>query len=377
MFATTAALARVPAFPAAFTAILFSILAQAMAGSYMTLNAVERAGMSPLQLSIFLTASAASSILVTALLGRRLDRRAERWPLLLSLAAAVAGYGLIAVVTDPLWLMGIALLLVGPSNAAFTLLFGIAKGFLDRTDTATASSGMAAMRMNSSLAWAVGPALGALAVLVLGFPGVYLGAAACGLLALAIAVAANLAPTTTAAASPAEPGAWRTALPAAAAMTLFHTAMFMGSNAMVIVVGRDLGGAETDVGLLFSLCAAIEVVVMGAFVVRPAKSAGRRLLGVGFAIFAAYFLAPLLIPTLATLYWAQILRAVAIGIISVLGMTYVQEQMPGRPGAASALFANAVNLSFLISGIGTGLWRRPLATGRFSASAPRSLSPAA
>jgi MFS transporter, SET family, sugar efflux transporter len=314
--------------------------------------------MSPLQLTVFLTAGAVSGIAFTSLFGRWLDRHARRWPLTLSLVATVVGTALAAVVIDPIALMLIAFTLTGLSVPAFPLLFGIAKGHLDGADPAVASSGMAALRMLSSLAWAVGPALGALAVAVWHFPGVFVGAAACGLLALAVVIFANLKPVANTA--PVLTAAetidlWRSALPAAVALTLFHTAMYMGSNAMIIVVGGDLGTA-TDVGLVFGLCAAIEVFVMGAFVIWPVKTASRPLIVVGFLLFAAYFVAPLIVPTLATLYWAQILRAVAIGVVSVLGMMYIQEAMPRHPGGAAALFANTTNVSALISGLGTGTW---------------------
>ena len=149
---------------------------------------------------------------------------------------------------------------------------------------------------------------------------------------------------------------WRAVWPAAVALTLFNTAMFMGSNALSIVTIGNLSGSETDVGLLFSLCAAIEVVVMGAFVIWPAHRGDRRVLLVGFVIFAAYFLSIILLPSLATLYWAQILRAVAIGVVNVVGMLHIQERMPRQAGGAAALFGNTVNAALLISGIGTGTW---------------------
>jgi SET family sugar efflux transporter-like MFS transporter len=354
----TLALFRVPAFVAAALGILLTVLAQSMAMTYSTLNAVERVGMGPLQLSVLLTAGAVSGIAFTTLFGRWLDRHARRWPLMLSLIATIAGTALAAVVVDPVGLILISFTLMGLSMPAFPLLFGIAKGHLDGADPAVASAGMAALRMLSSLAWAIGPALGALAVAGWSFPGVFFGAAAMGLLALAVVIVGRLKPVASTAPilTTAETVAlWRSALPAALALTLFHTAMYMGSNAMVIVVAGELG-SETDVGLMFSLCAAIEVFVMGAFVVWPAKHASRALLVIGFILFAAYFAAPMIAPTLATLYWAQILRAIAIGIISVLGMMYVQELMPRHAGRAAALFANTTNVSALISGLGTGTW---------------------
>lgn len=350
-------LLRVPAYVAAATSILAATLAQGMAGTYMILVAVERAGMSPLQLSVFLTAAAASGIVMTALFGRWLDRHPRRWPLLVALISTVLGYGLIAFVTDVVVLIVIAATLLGLAAPAFPLLFGIAKRHLDGQDPRLASSGMAALRMIASLAWAIGPALGALCFALWGYTGVNLGGAGFGLVALIVVLTANLRPL------PAEDveahlpaaGIGR-AMPAAIAMVLFHSAMFLGSTAMVVVVVRDLAGSEIDVGLLFSLCAGLEVVLMSAFVVLPARRASRAAIAVGFGLFAAYFVAPLLWPSLATLYWTQIIRAAAIAILSVLGMMHLQDLMPTRPGAAAALFANATNASFLISGLTAGAW---------------------
>jgi SET family sugar efflux transporter-like MFS transporter len=349
---------RHPAFAVAAFAILLAILAQAMTGSYMALLAVERAHMSPLELSAFLTLSAISGIGVTTLFGHWHDRRPRRWPLLLCFVAGIAGYGLAAVVTTPWMLMLIAFVLFGLANAPYALLFAIAKDDLAGAGARTQSQGMAALRMISSLSWAIGPAIGAGLVGIWSYAGVFFGAAAFSLAALVAVLAGRLQ-----AAAPethdqdAVPATnWLSLWPAVVALTLFSTAMFMGSNALSIATTSILHGTETDVGLLFSLCAALEVVVMGAYVIWPAKRASRVVLILGFLIFAAYFLAPILVPTLATLYWGQVPRAIAIGIFSVIGMLYVQNAMPNRTGTATALYSNTVNAGFLLSGIGTGLW---------------------
>jgi SET family sugar efflux transporter-like MFS transporter len=80
------------------------------------------------------------------------------------------------------------------------------------------------------------------------------------------------------------------------------------------------------------------------------------LLVFGFALFAAYFLMALLWPTLLSLYLGQVPRAAAIGILSVVGMAYVQQLLPGRAGVASALFGNTMSAGALLSGLGTGIF---------------------
>ncbi len=350
------ALFRVQSFTPAIVAILLATLAEAMAGSYMALLAVEKIGMSPLELSAFLTLSAISGIAVTTLFGHMHDKRPVLWPLLLSLVAKTVGYALCAVLTETWMLLMVAFVLFGLSNAWFALLFAMAKNYLDRVGGDTVARGMASLRMTSSLGWAVGPALGAALVAAWSFGGVYLGATLLAALALAVVVVSRLkvAPANVQDRQKITIDVVKAAAPAVIAMTAFHTVMFMGSNAMSIVVVQELG-SETDVGLLFSLCAALEVLVMGLFVVRPMPKASVPLLAFGFALFALYFVMPLVWPTLLSLYLGQIPRAAAIGILSVVGMAYVQELLPGRAGVASALFGNTMSAGFLLSGLGTGI----------------------
>ena len=176
-FRSSLALLKVPSFAPALLAILFATLAEAVAGSYMALLAVEKVGMSPLELSAFLTLSAISGIAVTTLFGHLHDRKPVMWPLLVSLVAKGAGYGFCVVVTDTWALLLVAFVLFGLSSASFALIFAMAKGYLDRVGGETVLRGMASLRMTASLSWAIGPALGAGLVALWSFEGVYAGAA--------------------------------------------------------------------------------------------------------------------------------------------------------------------------------------------------------
>lgn len=347
----------VPSFGPVFFAILLAMLAEAMAGSYIALLAVEEIGMSPLELSSFLTLPAAAGIAITSLLGHVLDRKPVVWPLVVSLFAKSIGFLLCAYLTKTWALVLNAGVLFGLGAASFSILFAVAKGRLDQIGGSTVSRGMAILRLVASLSWTIGPALGAVLVSQKGFPGVFLGAASLAGLSLAIVILTRIRAVERTFEETPKLGLdiLRQAAPAIVALSAFHTAMFMGSNAMSIVVAQDLG-TERDVGLLFSLCAGLEVVVMGAFVAWPGLSKRQGLLLFGFALFAAYFLMALVWPTLPSLYLGQVPRAAGIGIISIVGMAVVQDMLPSRAGTASALFGNTISVGFLLSGLGTGLW---------------------
>lgn len=371
------ALRHIPFFAPAFLAILLAMLAEAMGFSYLALLAVEKVGMAPLELGLFLSLSSVSGILAMTIFGHLHDRRPGTWPLLLSLVAKAAGFGVCALVTETWILFLNAAVLFGIGSASFALLFAMAKSALDGSDPKTVSSGMAALRLGNSLSWAVGPALGAAAVAWWGLDAVYLGAAALAALALAIVLIRRIPVAPAAMRQPITREVLFSTAPVVVALTAFHTAMFTGGTAMSIVVARQLG-SPTDVGLIFSLCAGLEVAVMAIFVLRPATGLDRRLLLLGFAIFAAYHGLLAIWPSLPGFYLGQGLRAVAIAIISVIGMAYLQDLLPGRAGMAAALFGSSASAAGLLSGLGTGLWAQSFGyPSLFSACAVLSLVGAA
>jgi len=69
-----------------------------------------------------------------------------------------------AALTQTWMLIAVGVALFGPSSASFALMFAMAKGYLDRVGGETVSRGMAALRMTSSLSWAIGPAAAGIAV---------------------------------------------------------------------------------------------------------------------------------------------------------------------------------------------------------------------
>lgn len=354
-----ARLLRVPMFlPAAFS-LLLTVLAQAIAGTFMALFAVQQAGLSPIELSVFLTVSALTGVAASTWLGRRFDRHPGARELLVVLVLCSIGFGLLATTTDFLLLVLIAAGPVGIGSAAYALLFALAKRQLDAIGPVVAERGVAALRMTSSLGWAIGPALGGLLVSQAGYNGAFIGGAICTLVALGTVLISGIwrVPANVASIEVVhlEVPHGRAAL-VVASIGLFHMAMFMGSIALAIITVTQLGGNDTDVGLLLSLCAAIEVVVMGAFVAWPTRGSRQRWMLLGYGLFALYFVLLALFPSLAMAYWAQLPRALAIAIVSVVGMIYLQALMPTRVGLAAGLFSSAISVGAVLSGALTGPW---------------------
>lgn len=360
MLRRVAEFASVPYLLPLVVAMLVVGLGDAVTGPYFALFATDRVHLTPFALGTILTARACSGIVISTLMGRWFDRSPGPAPLLLALAMGVAGFLLLTVTRNFMGLLLIACLPLGTATAAFPQLFAIAKMLLDRVDAATAERGIALLRAIWSVAWTAGPAVGALVVTRFDFPGLFVASALLEAAAGAILVTARLprfeAKARVGAESPAPVQSVRSAAPAALSLTLFHMAMFMGSIALPIVVTHDLGGSKGDVGMMFSLCAFLEVFVMTRFVLRPVRPGGRGWIAAGFVAFALYFVLLATLRSVDVMIGAQALRAIAIGLVGCLGIGYVQALLLGRVGTAATLFANTGSAGSLMAGLTAGLW---------------------
>jgi SET family sugar efflux transporter-like MFS transporter len=329
-------------------------------GSYLTLYAVDRAHLSPIGLGIFLSVLAMSGIIIGTRFGRWFDESTSFVPLILALSMMGIGYALLPVANQFYLLLLLGGLPLGTSVAAFPLLFALGKGRLDHVNAETAERGIAVMRAIWSMSWAVGPALGALLVTFLGFVGVFLTTAIFGLVALLVVGSTRIDRRPRGMCKRSKVPGGPATLPqirlAALSLTLFHTAMFMGSIALPIVVTRELNGTNADVGFIFSLCAFLEVLVMLAFVLRPSSPGDSHWIAGGFLAFILYFLVITWASSVPVLMGAQVLRAVGIGLIGYQGISYVQALLPNRLGSAAALFSNTTNTGSMVAGMAAGAW---------------------
>jgi MFS transporter, SET family, sugar efflux transporter len=232
------ALLRTPFFLPITIAVLFIGAADAVGGSYLTLFAVDQGHMNPLELGIFLATLALSGIAVSAAFGRWFDNRPSVVPVFLTLVTTTVGYLFLTATTRFYLLLLIACGPLATSLAAFPQLFALAKGHLDQVGGDTAEGGIAMIRGTWSIAWAIGPALGALIVGQFDFRGVFMTSALCASFAILSLVSVRV-PVANARKLDSR-SKLTTKLSgqiwfAASSLVLFHMAMFMGSIALPIL----------------------------------------------------------------------------------------------------------------------------------------------
>ncbi len=342
-----------PKLPALLVGVLVLGIADSMIGPYLVLFGTDRARLSPVQVGVFMSLIAASGLAVSTWLGRRFDASNGRWPALVAVAAPAAGYLALTTTTSYALLLLIAGTLLGAGMAAFPQLFALARTHLDGPSGGRGRKGTPLLRSVWSLAWAVGPLIGAGVLAWQGYRGLLiLTALAFGLVALPVLL---LGPTPATAPGPAvDRGVrrtGRTVLLAASSFTLFHTAMLAGSVALPLYLTRTLDQSDNVVGLLFSVCALVEIPAALALVVLPERVRRRPVILAGMVVFVAYFLLVAASTTVAQLVGTQVARGVGIAVVGALGITYMQDLLPGATGRATTLFANTLTFGSLVSGV--------------------------
>jgi SET family sugar efflux transporter-like MFS transporter len=292
---------------------------------------------------------AVSGITIGWWLGRLFDRRPARAYAIVVILMGSAGYLLLPRVGSFPVLLLMAATVLGALGAAFPQLFTLARSVLGEGPAGQRSAPL--LRSAWSLAWAVGPLLGALVLSRGGYSWLMWTAAgvffACALTVFLVPRPRAVVVETSA------PGGTPVLL--IVSVILFFTSMFAGSLVLPLFVTRALHQPPASVGVLFSVCAAIEVAATLGLAVLPARVSQRALMLGGFASMVAYNALTGVSSGFAMLVIAQVFRGVGVAVVAGAGIRYFQDLLAPATGRATTLFANAATAGILFSGILSGL----------------------
>jgi MFS transporter, SET family, sugar efflux transporter len=326
---------------------------------YTSLFGATEAHMTPLRLGIFMSATASSSVIVSAYLGRLADRRSDKKRIvLLSIAGSALGYALLCVTRNYILLTVFGCVFLSIGAAVFPQLFTFGKARLHAEGVEHTELPMATLRTTLSCAWVFGPAVGAIVLGALGFNGLFLSAAAAFALAGVIVVFLREPATydsTEATESNLPPQARNAHV--YAAMVSF-TLIGMGSAIAVIMlpvlIVDQLHGTTAHVAQMVGLGAFAEIPMMlmlGGAAKRITKS---NMIAWASLSHIVYFIGIAFAPNLWMLVPLQILNAVVVAVTSCLGMSYFQELMPGALARATTLFFNTMRTGSVMAGVASG-----------------------
>ena len=155
------ALLRLPGFTGLALSVFFLGFGVSLSGPFLALYGVQRIGMTPLLLGVFLTLNAVSAVLLSTRLARWSDRLSNRRPLVLfTLAMAAAGQAGLAAAHSFAAALLVGVLVMGLGAAAFPQLFAYARTQMSTVPGDLAERGQTVLRSMFSLAFVVGPGLG-------------------------------------------------------------------------------------------------------------------------------------------------------------------------------------------------------------------------
>jgi MFS transporter, SET family, sugar efflux transporter len=341
-------------------------LSVSMSYPFLTLFLTDTVHADPVHVTIYLVVGPVAGIVFTQLIARRSDRRPARRRLLIGAGiAGVAAMSLNAFVRDYWLLLGVAVTLTAVAGSMMSQGFAYAQTVLAGSDRAAMTTSM--LRALFSLAWVAGPPIAALIQSTAGFSALYLAAAGTYAVALIVTLAMLPEPADSArslaagpSGTPGTPGTPGTRLVRSdppvrliactiAAFTLLQGAARVGTQMLPLFLRADLHSGVRQAGLMLGLCAGLEIPLMMTFGAVSTRLTSRRLILLGALCSGAY----LLLVSGATHTWmlfaGQIVNATSIAAIQGLGVSYVNDLMPGRPGQASALYGNSFAAGTILS----------------------------
>jgi SET family sugar efflux transporter-like MFS transporter len=323
------------------------------------LNDAVHAG--PLKTTAFLVVAPLSGVLMSWLIGRLSDRRPIRHRLLIAAAlAGIAGTALTAVVRDYWVLLAITVTLTAIAGSLFPQSFAYARQVLEHGDPGRAPMAISLLRMLFSIAWVGGPPLAAFILAARGFTEIYAFAAAMYAVAfIVIVLGLREVPSRTVVAgahhTPATPAPRRTIYLVIIGFAVVQVTMTLGVQAMPLFITNDLGGSIRDTGMILGLCAALEIPFMIGFGALSTRMPQRRLILSGVLAAIAYQAVTVTATTVWVLAAAQVLNAAFIAAVTGLGISYVQDLMPGQPGRATTMVTNTFPIGGVLAAPAFGL----------------------
>ncbi|HEX2100576.1 MAG TPA: sugar efflux transporter [Candidatus Synoicihabitans sp.] len=355
---------RQPRFPGLLATNFVLGLAYSFVLPFMSMWGTLHVGMSPSVFGLFMTATSLSAIVLSMVLASWSDTHVSRRTMLVlgSLGGAI-GYLGYAFVREVWLLTIIGCVALGIATVNFSQLFAHVREEFEQSPGGQRDAAflMSVLRVFFSLAWTVGPALGAWVMVQFQYRGVF--AAAAGLFLLFLAGVLWFVPhrphSEQSRRAP-RPSLWRVLsrgdiLVYFTAFVLVFAAHTMSLMNLPLLVTQSLGGTEADVGIIFGIAPVIEVPLMLWF--GRLASSGHQIFLIRLGVLAsvAYFVVLTFAQAPWHIYPMQVLTAVSIAITTNITILFFQDLLPQQAGVATSIYSNSFSAGSLVGYLGFGL----------------------
>jgi len=361
MFKRLTALFSIPSYALLFLCMLLQGMAISLSAPFLSIYFTEQLGVSVGMFGVFLSVTLIAGIWISTLIGRRSDLGLNRKSIYLVAtlfnALAFCGYLLIKDFTILFIYMTVFTALGAPGMPQ---LFAISREAVNKSNSTDHAFANSTLRAAFSLGFITGPLLGTLLITFIGFKGIFSGTIGVFLL-VALLVLLFLKTNTELKISNAEVKRFRLGqniniLLPFLVLIFMYIAHWTSTLNTALFITNNLGGTTSDVGLVSSICAALEIPFMLMLGILSAKYSNRILMIFGAVLGAAYYLVVLISGEMWQLLAAQVLLAVFVAVFSAIGISYIQDLLPNMPGYASTLYSNSSTIGRLIGSlVGGGL----------------------
>jgi SET family sugar efflux transporter-like MFS transporter len=324
----------------------------------MSMFLVQHLKTDPIYIGFFTVTTAIASIWVNQRVGKLMDAGISAKNLFLIALSSLIITGLFFANLTEFWqAVVVGLVFFSTGNASIPILLVIIRRHADQSGLHSTRLN-AQMRSGVSLVWIVGPAFSFTLIEQIGFSATYYAAAFLALMAGLLAL--WLMPNThkivpkmaqsTQAVHNVPLKFWL--LGAVIVLGNFCNGLYIIS--MPLFVKLEMGLAESSVGLLMGVTAAIEIPAM-LLSPRWSERYGRgRVFTLAFAVAIVFYGLLQWTNTFFLLAIAQLLNGLFFGIFVGLGISIMQDQLPERTGYASSFHTNGMRLGSMLGSSAAG-----------------------
>ncbi|MFD1673216.1 sugar efflux transporter [Alicyclobacillus fodiniaquatilis] len=317
---------------------------------YLSLFGTNVIDMTPAELGIFMCVNALGGIIASTWLGKMSDMRTPKKDIMIfSTLCAGVGYGSFIVLHSYLVLLIVTTILLGLGSATYPQMFAYARESIIATNQGDATFALTTLRSFFSLAWVIGPLVGAWVFSALHYNGLFTSTAIIFFAVFLLVLfrlkrrpAVGVRPTEFIAVSSYLKR--RDILFACISFVAVSTASSMNGLYMPLLMTQTLHAPEHVVGWVFSLSAGLEIPIMLGLSSLAARVGKRIMLLFGSICGTFYYLGAAFTHAPWEMLLLQLLCAVFISINVSIGMSYFQDFMPDAPGSTTTLYSNTSNI---------------------------------
>ncbi|MBD1379901.1 sugar efflux transporter [Metabacillus arenae] len=328
---------------------------------YLPLYLTEDVGMSEGAFGIFMALTLLSGVVVNSLIAKRSDSGMNRkWLIITAMLSSALGYVSYLVFHNFFILLIAVSLFNGIGAAAMPQIYAYAQESANASKSNDKTFAMSTLRSLLSLGFLVGPLGGTFILGAFGYEGLFLGTSAIYLIIASLvflflqkqkAVQSNTMKRKSIGSPSLKSKKIRQ--PFIAFIFLFAVNAINMINTPLFIV-NELQGTHTDVGLVVSICAGLEIPIMLVLGALGRKISNHSLMIIGCFIAIIYYT----ILSVSTDSWqliaAQLLQATFVAIVMGNGLSYFTDLLPDSLGLATTIYTNGSIIGRLVGSMGGG-----------------------